>query len=294
MPARRSRTLNWLDSLHRIAERQGPIEITLDHSGGAHEGDPTSRNLIWRVRIVEVTKDSLVVEQPVAVGAPIALREGLPIVGIMSVGQNRWMFHTQILEACRGGRSMSPAYRLAMPSKVERCQRRNFYRISTAALSLPPVEMGLILDLDEARLVEEACRAEINRMIDSGIAGKVGAHTAPMAPPLGDQCTAHMVNLGGGGVGLAITRDDAHLADTSKHLWLSIDLSPEVPAQLGVIARVRHTHAEPGGPVYAGLSFDFASDGRHEKFVASLLTRFVAEVQREMIADASDATATGQ
>lgn len=294
MPARRSRTLNWLDSLHRIAERQGPIEVTLDHSGGAHEDDPTSRNLIWRVRVVELREDSILIEQPVAVGTPIALREGLPIVGIMSVGQNRWMFHTRILEACRAGRSMSPAYRLAMPSKVERCQRRNFYRISTATLSLPPVEMGMILDLDEARLVEEACRADINRMIDSGIMGRVGAHPAPMSPPLGDQCTAHLVNLGGGGVGLAIAQDDAHLADTSKHLWLSIDMCPEVPAPLGVVARIRHTHAEPGGPIYAGLSFDFAPDGRHEKFVAGLLSRFVAEVQREMITDATDASASAR
>jgi hypothetical protein len=287
MPARRSRTLNWLDSLHRICERQGPIEITLDSAAGAAPNDSASRNLIWRVRVVEVSKDSIVIEQPVAVGAAIPLRDGMPIVGIMSVGQNRWMFHTRILETCRAGRSMSPAYRLAMPSEVERCQRRNFYRISTAELSLPPVEMGMILDLEEARLVEEACRAEINRMLDSGIAGKVGAHPAPMAPPLGDQCTAHMVNLGGGGVGLAVHQDHAHLTDSSKHLWLSIDLCPEIPAPLGVVGRIRHTHAEPGGPIYAGLSFDFAHDGRHERFIAGLLTRFVAEVQREIRTDAA-------
>src|SRR6185369_17752701 len=107
--------------------RPGPGEQT---RSGFHGAD-----LIWRVRIVSLTETEIVIEQPTAAGRNIDLNQNVRLIAVMAIGQNRWMFHTRIIggSPVRGARHL----RLVMPTTVERCQRRNFLRISTAELSLP-------------------------------------------------------------------------------------------------------------------------------------------------------------
>ena len=101
MPANRSRTERWLDCLRQMAQREGAIEVTIPTSKGATGQSDSSEqaDLIWRVRIVSVTDDEIVVEQPNAAGQPIELAPGVPLIAVMAIGQNRWMFRTSVLPA---------------------------------------------------------------------------------------------------------------------------------------------------------------------------------------------------
>ncbi|MCA9299347.1 MAG: flagellar brake domain-containing protein, partial [Phycisphaerales bacterium] len=89
MPANRSRTERWRDGLQQIFERHGGIEISV-------ASDDDQPDLIWRVRILRLTDDEIVVERPSAMGATFDLCEGTALVGGMVIGQNRWMFHTEV------------------------------------------------------------------------------------------------------------------------------------------------------------------------------------------------------
>src|SRR5262245_7241178 len=137
MPANRSRTERWRDCLEQVYERGGCLEISLEGESGGSSAD-----LVWRVRILRISESELVVEQPNALGQTIRLEKGASILAVLSIGQNRWMFPTRAvgtLEVSQSeGRGVS-ALRLEMPVRVERCQRRQFYRMSTAELRLPNV-----------------------------------------------------------------------------------------------------------------------------------------------------------
>ena len=210
MPATRSRTENWRRSLGQIAERGGSVEITLANRSNelrnstATDAQPSAaKNLIWRVRIISLERDCIVVERPFALGKEMDLLDGSPIVGLFTVGQNRWMFRTRVVRHSTHkdrGRE-NDVLVLASPEQVERCQRRNFYRISTLGLELPIVEAFPLLDASSTAVAEAACRQEIEQMIDHGIAGRIGSDASPDAismPEVGPGIQSRLVNLGGG------------------------------------------------------------------------------------------------
>ena len=123
---------------------------------GERRGDGAgAADVVFRVRVLEIRPECLVVEAPGVFGQSIDLRPGVALVGAMTVGQNRWMFHTTTMAAPGGGsggqRGAAGAgghgrLFLAPPTGVERCTRRNFYRISTADLQLPVVECWPLMD----------------------------------------------------------------------------------------------------------------------------------------------------
>ena len=67
MPAKRSRTLHWRRCLEQIHERRGAIEIAIARNYEGEEGN----HLIWRVRVLAVRQDEILVEQPMALGQPV-------------------------------------------------------------------------------------------------------------------------------------------------------------------------------------------------------------------------------
>lgn len=296
MPATRSRTENWQRSLKQIAERGGSIEITLAsrsnelRNAGAKPAapDPEHKNLIWRVRLVEVSGSVIVVERPFALGQGVDLRDGSPLVGLYTVGQNRWMFRTRVTaHEDREGRSHD-ALVLQAPEGVERCQRRNFYRISTIGLQLPAVEAYPLLDPTSTAVAETACRQEIEQMIDRGIAGRItpeGEAESVAMPEVAPPVPARLVNLGGGGVGIVVEHEDKGAFENHRAFWLRIDLQPHIPAPIGVAARLRHTNLDSHKRLYAGMVFDFANGSRHQQFVVNQLCKYVADVQRDDNAD---------
>ncbi len=298
MPAARSRTTNWRRSLDQIHERGGCIEITLaryvgedDQNLGALADDDSAgaRDIIWRVRILSLTDDEIVVEQPMVLGKTIDLSDDSELAGIISVGQNRWMFKTRLTGHAPvklGGAHPVTGLVLKMPTKVERCQRREFYRVKTVGVRLPDVMCYPMQDPASAIAAEAANRQEFIRRMDTPIAGNIRDldPESIALPEVGPPFVAKMMNIGGGGIGLVVEPEDHASLETARFLWLRIDLRPDLPAPLCACARGRHTHIDSTQSVYAGLSFEFGTRTEHREFVVDQMCKYVAQVQRDQLA----------
>lgn len=272
MPARRSRTERWKDSLKTLAGRHGPIEITVE----SHDG---SLDLVWKVRLISMDDDCLIVEQPQALHKTIPMKDGSSIIGALAIGQNRWMFRSRIIEVMSAptAHGSTPALRLAMPVNVERCQRRNFYRTSTTSLALPPIQVYQLLNPESAVPLEIATQAAI-----TNAAGEPSVpdplHLAK--PELGQSMSTKMLNIGGGGVGLLIHSDEGSVLNKHHLFWMRLDLSPVVQLPLPLTARLAHTRVDSSGDVHCGFAFDFIRNRDYEPFVAEQVCRYVASLQK--------------
>lgn len=295
MPATRSRTENWRRSLQTLSERNGALEVTLPRCVDQQPDDPpqVSRDLIWRVRILDIDDKHIYVEEPMVLGRIIDLTPGVELVGIIAIGQNRWMFRTVLREHVNHEINDDRRIRvmkLDMPTSVERCQRREFYRVSTVGLRLPGVEVYPLLDPSSAVVAETANRLEILRLQSGEVAGSVGKSLElPPDLALGPPFDAVLMNIGGGGVGLMVEPHHRAAYEAHRTFWLRVELPPMLTVPMCVSARHRHSHIDSSQRLYAGLSFDFGSSRDHEQFVVDQICRYVAEIQREQLARQADA-----
>ncbi len=304
MPARRSRTENWRESLQQLQERNGALEISLptedseaEAAAQGQEDHSARKNLVWRVRIFDIRAGEIIVEQPLVMRKHIALEPGVELVGVIAIGPNRWMFRTRNLGSAlvplNGDRDI-PAMRLAVPEHVERCQRRNFYRVNTVGLVLPPCDCHPLHDPTSVGPAQAANRAAILEALATPDQPNVVARIGPGAdrvllPDVGPSFRATLMNLGGGGVGLLV--EPEHVAELGRHklFWVRINLGPDLAAPLGVVARLAHTHLDTTKRAYAGMAFDFSADRQHEQFVVNQILRYVANLQREQLRRQADA-----
>jgi hypothetical protein len=292
VPANRSRTGRWRDCLWQVYERAGALEISVD--GGRGNFPDAGPDLVWRVRISSITDDAIFVEQPSAAGHTIPIKPGVRLIGSMSIGQNRWMFQTRALPTPASGRTAGLA--LEMPTNVERCQRRNFYRTSTVELFLPRVECWPLLDPASALAAEVANRAQIMDWMRSRAASGPHAPHLPHAhvpqsepivlPDVGPKFHGHLINLGGGGAGLLINQVDAAALDHSRYFWLRIDLTPQIPLPLGVTGRMVHTHIDSSHNFYVGIAFEWSFNAGHREFIVEQISEYLAAIQSQQNAAA--------
>ena len=293
VPASRSRTERWFDCLQQVAQRDGAIEISIPASAEASQTsdrafNPHGADLIWRVRILSLSDTEIIVEQPSAAGQFIPLNPGVCVIGAMSIGQNRWMFRTHVLPpatAPRPGILGARQVRLAMPETVERCQRRNFYRISTAELSLPTVECWPLINPTTVVSAEVANRALIMDLINGSQAARTAIANPEdeslTLPEVGPRFNAHLMNLGGGGAGLLVDKNESSAADRARLYWVRINLMPMIPAPIAMTARLVHTHIDSAQNLYAGLAFEWSFHLAHRDFVVDQITRYVAQLQKQ-------------
>ncbi|MFT5422458.1 MAG: hypothetical protein ACI89L_000215 [Phycisphaerales bacterium] len=280
MPANRSRTDRWRSCLWKIYERGGGLEFTVD-DGQPLDSTQRGTNLVWRVRVLDLTDDEIVVELPGTMGKSFEISEGTRLIGIMAVGQNKWMFHTTVLgPASRPSRNGEiGAIRLAMPTTVERCQRRSFDRISTTSITLPGVECWPLLDPRTAAPCEMANRVLILDLLDRDLTGQVGGLCSDEMPEVGPGFEAELANVGGGGIGLQISRENAGSLDSCRTFWCRIDLTPVIPAPIVLTAKLAHTHMDSQQNVYAGFAFDFGLNPSHKGFVIGQIERYLRLTQ---------------
>lgn len=299
VPANRLRNENWRRSLQQIYERGGAIEISLartdsgqaDHGAAAAHPPRDHRDnestLIWRVRILNLTADEIVVESPMTLGTAIPLAKGAPVICVMTVGQNRWMFASRVLGHlgyhASSHRELT-ALRLCMPRDVERCRRRNFYRVTTLTLTPPKVSCWALLDPTSAIIAENANQVQIISAQEAAATGRPPAEEPdvpnPYAehftlPEVGPRFNATLANVGGGGIGLLVEPDDARALPHHRLYWLRIALPPEIPHPLAVTARLVHMHIDSAQRTYAGMSFEFGHNRRHQDFIVNQLCRYV-------------------
>lgn len=293
MPASRSRTERWRECLRQIHEREGALEISIPSLPTALQSQNVPEivqqrcgDLIWRVRVLAMNDAEIIVEQPTAAGATIDLAPGIGIVAVMSIGQNRWMFITQTLGVVTTNPQGRPvrAMRLAMPQHVERCQRRNFYRVSTAELSLPRVECWPILNPTTVVAAEIANRAQIMNLIDNHAPTPADVLDEPaILPEVGPKFPARLVNVGGGGAGVMVDGKDAGSMDRCRYFWLRIDFMPAIPAPIAMTARLAHTHIDSEQNLYAGMAFEWSFNAGHKDFVIDMIRRYVASTQKSQL-----------
>ena len=83
MPARRSRTLEWRRCLEQVQQRGGAIEIAVlrDYDRPA---ETAGSHLVWRVRLLEVTCDEIIVEPPTTLGEVIRVETGINLVAVLA------------------------------------------------------------------------------------------------------------------------------------------------------------------------------------------------------------------
>jgi hypothetical protein len=259
-----------------VYERDGALEISVarPENGGA--------DLVWRVRLSAMSDEHLVVEQPSAAGQWIDLEPGVSIVAGIAIGQNRWMFHTRVLPRLR---TLPPrTVRLAAPTAVERCQRRNFFRISTAELRLPRVECWPLLDPASVVAAEVANRARIMDLVRSGAGAAADAGDDSLTlPEVGPKFGGLLMNVGGGGAGLLIDKAEASAMDRARLFWMRVNLTPIIPAPLGITARLVHTHIDSAQNLYGGMAFEWAFNPSHRDFVIDQVMGYAAALQKRAL-----------
>ncbi len=293
MPAHRSRTDKWRESLHQIYERNGGIEISPTRAAGG-DADSGAVDLVWRVRILGLNHSEIFVEQPSALSERIPIADGAILTVGLTVGQNRWMFSTKVVGQMKVPTRFGPPIAglvLAMPEHVERCARRNFMRVSTASVNLPEVECHLLLDTSTAIRAERENREAIEeaeaRLLTTphgqtattagvGVAAKIGPTPLPLVGPM---FRTRLLNVGGGGAGLLCSKGETSSVDSSRAYWLRVNLTPEVPVPLGMCARIVHTHLDSEQNTYCGVAFDFSHAPEHRTFIAQQIAAFTRRVQ---------------
>lgn len=277
VPASRSRTEHWRDSLNKVFERGGALEISVDRGDGATQRDDRGADLVWRVKMVRMTDSTIVVEPPAACGATIPMGPGLKLIAAIAIGQNRWMFHTQTLGQVDAGPGRPKLLVLQMPTGVERCTRRGFYRISTANLKLPRVQCWPLLDPTSIRAPEAANRAQIQDLVRSGavLGVDLDQDESILLPEVGPMFNAQLLNVSGGGLGLLLSNDDARVLGSRPFIWMRVDLRPDIPAPVAVTVRVAHTHLDSGANLYAGLAFDFSHNVEHRAFIVEQFAAYI-------------------
>jgi hypothetical protein len=284
MPANRSRTERWRDCLEQVYERGGCLEISLEGSTSA-DGSDQPADLVWRVRILRLTDSEIVVEQPNALGQIMRIETDANVIAVLAIGQNRWMFPTRVIGTLDvsqpEGRGVS-ALRLEMPESVERCQRRQFYRMSTAQLRLPEVTCWPLLDPGSAVPAEIANRAVITDLLRGERPAPPLREEPLVMPEVGPSFRASLVNIGGGGAGLLVPPTESTAAARSRVLWVRVNLTPEIPAALAMTAKIAHTHLDSAQNQYLGIAFDFAAHPAHREFVVGQISRYVrAQLDRQ-------------
>lgn len=311
MPANRSRTEHWRDNLTKVLERGGSLELTIapppssESASNGHADQQTKpatdqnteshaddgHDVIWRVKLLQIRDDALLVEHPSAFGSTFKLRPGVELIGAMTIGQNRWMFHTRALTGLAGNTN---ALALSLPERVERCTRRSFFRISTANVRLPRVQCWPLLNPNSVGAAESANRALIESLITSGN-GPIpdrADDTRPesiLLPEVGPMFQARLLNMSGGGLGLMVDRADMQTATMKPFWWLRVDLRPEIAAPVAVTARLAHTHIDSTQALYCGMAFEFSHSESQSDFIINLFSRYTDELQRRQLRTAARA-----
>ena len=280
----RSRTENWKHCLSQIAERNGALEVAVKVDHLLNPGG----DLIWRVRLLEINDKELVVEHPAAVGRTFKLSTATELVCGMTIGQNRWMFATRVV----GARSVktstgrdTPGLILALPDKVERCSRREFFRVTTAEFSLAQVECWPLLDPTSAVTAETANRAIVSEQLNR--VGPAPAPDAPgeqsitnlMLPKVGPKFHGKLLNVSGGGIGLLFDPKNQSAVDRNPFLWVKVNMQPVIATPVAMTLKRCHTHMDSGHNLYGGFSFEFSFHNAHQRFVVDLFSRYVELIE---------------
>ena len=286
LPASRSRTNEWKRSLQQVFDRGGAIEFAVARPDASTETDDphdhaAGIDLVWRVKVLKLTENEMIVEAPMALGRQIEIEPKIELVASIAIGQNRWMFRTRNLgtdsETSQKSRSHR-SLRLALPENVRRCQRRA-PRYDTRDMKLPEVEVWPLLDPKTVIPAEHAVALAWDGCRSGSVPEGDVLGSDTVMPSIGPRFTATLMNLGGGGVGLRVDSEASQLLNRHRVFWIKVPLEPELPLPLYVTGKVVHTHIDSMQRTYAGVAFDFTFNHAHEKLVAEQIQFYIERIQ---------------
>jgi hypothetical protein len=290
LPASRSRTNEWKRSLQQVFDRGGAIEFAIARpDASADTDDPHDHasgiDLVWRVKVLKLTENEMIVEAPMALGRQIEIEPKIELVASIAIGQNRWMFRTRNLgtdnETSQKSRSHR-SLRLALPENVRRCQRRA-PRYDTRDMKLPEVEVWPLLDPKTVIPAEHAVAIAWDGCKSGSVPeGDILGNDIVM-PSIGPRFTATLMNLGGGGVGLRVDSDASQSLNRHRVFWIKVPLEPELTLPLYVTGKVVHTHIDSMQRTYAGVAFDFTFNHGHENLVAEQIQFYIERIQASQL-----------
>ncbi len=266
--------------MQQVFERGGTLEVSIARAGSpsAPKVDPLeaagSADLVWRLKIVALEEESVLVEAPVALGKTFHIDDGMPLVGAITIGQNRWKFTSTKISDERPASSRGPCMRLQLPDHVERCLRR-FVRVEASELNLPSVSVWPLLDPRTIIAAETANDAAFHAFV----AGTAVTGGAPPMPLVGPKFSATLMNVGGGGVGLRVEPQDSAVLGRHRIFWIEIPLGRNHPVPLVATGKVVHTHLDSSQRTYIGVSFDFTFHMAHQQVVVEQIHRAMQQAQ---------------
>jgi hypothetical protein len=279
MPANRSRTERYREGLQQVLERGGALEVSL-----AHDTSEQLPDMVWRVRLLGLGEDEMLVESPCAAGKSVTLPEGAELVGAFAIGQNRWMFRTRVQTTAKGKTpwpaGMGGGLRLAMPEKVERCSRREHQRVSMAEVHVPHTDCWHLTEPSSVVSAEAATRAQMQDFEKRGVIASESDISPLTVPVVGLRYGAKLMNVGGGGVGLLVPKESASVAQRAKLIWMRVDLRPVLPMPVGMVGKIVHAHLESTQDLYLGVSFEFAFNVSHRAFVLEQIEKYMQRLQQ--------------
>jgi hypothetical protein len=270
--------------MQQVFERGGTLEISIASAGSAIHSHPLvdpqevvgSSDLVWRLKIVSLEEESVLVEAPVALGETFRIEDGIALVGAITIGQNRWKFRSRKISDERPAGARGVCMRLELPDNVERCLRR-FVRIEAAELQLPSVSMWPLLDPRTIVAAETANEEAFRDFLES----KVPSNVAAPMPSVGPKFTATLMNVGGGGVGLRVESQDSAVLGRHRIFWIEIPLGRNHPVPIVATGKVVHTHLDSSQRTYLGVSFDFTFRLAHQQTVVEQIQRSMQQAQSQ-------------
>lgn len=290
MPASRSRTNEWKRSLQQVFDRGGAIEFAVVRPGSRPEDDEFAMqspggDLVWRVKVLSLEVDSMIVEAPMALGRNIEIGPGIELVGAIAIGQNRWVFRTRNIGDAPtvSERSRSrQALRLALPEQVRRCQRRS-RRFDARDLQLPEVEAWPLLDPKSVMPIERAVEIAWSKIKVGESVNLDEMQSDVIMPTVGPRFAATLMNLGGGGIGLRVESDASQALTRHRIFWIKMPLTPELTIPISVTGKVVHTHIDSLQRTYVGIAFDFTFNHGYQDLVAELIATYIERVQNAQL-----------
>ena len=266
--------------MQQVFERGGTLEIAVARPGAidAPTVDPLetagSADLVWRLKIVALDDESLLVEAPVALGTTMPIADGVPLIGAITIGQNRWKFRSRKVSDERPEGARALCMRLELPEKVERCLRR-FVRMEARSPATGSVRLWPLLDPKTVVASERANEAAFHAVVE----GKEPPTPAGAMPTVGPGFTATLMNIGGGGVGLRVESADSGAFAHHRIFWVEVPLGPGQLIPIVATGKVVHTHLDSSHRTYVGVSFDFTFNLAHQAIVVEQIHRAMKSVQ---------------
>jgi len=268
----------WHTVIQRLQDREGPVELAVDPTW--HPDQPQGTRGGHRVRLLAIEPEGdWLVERPYVLDGSGTLEPGMHVVGVAADGQTRMQFNTTVRRIERfqlNADKRIPALRLAPPDQIRSAQRRQFFRVRTAAADLPPIRIAPVLDLPSVIPAERAC---FQALRDHATGRASTASDESPKPAIGRLLRVRMVDVSGNGLAIQVGTALKDLFTRCPYFWLEVDL-PELPQPIRLTAAVARVDQSPADTLRIGLAFHFQHHPAYRQFVTDHFCRFTAELQR--------------